>query len=64
MTVTIPALMRPEYVFAVVPGKNKAEAVAHTLGDDISQRYPSTVLRRHPRAVLFLDDKSFSSARS
>jgi len=64
MTVTIPALMRPEYVFAVVPGKNKAEAVAHTLGDDISQRYPSTVLRRHPRAVLFLDDESFSSSRS
>jgi glucosamine-6-phosphate deaminase len=64
MTVTIPALMRPEYVFAVVPGKNKAEAVTHTLGDDISQCYPSTVLRRHPRAVLFLDDESFSSSRS
>jgi glucosamine-6-phosphate deaminase len=64
MTVTIPALMRAEYVFAIVPGKNKSEAVAHTLGDDISQTYPSTILRRHPRAILFLDDESSSSARS
>ncbi len=63
MTVTIPALMQPEYVFVVVPGKNKAEAVAHTLREKVSERYPSTILRRHPRAVLFLDDESFSSAR-
>ena len=60
MTVTIPALMRAEYVFAVVPGKNKAEAVRHTLTEEISERYPSTILRRHPRAILFLDEDSAS----
>lgn len=58
MTVTIPALMRADYVFAVVPGKNKAEAVRHTLLEEINERYPSTILRRHPRAVLFLDEDS------
>src|ERR1700749_184010 len=31
MTVTIPALMRAEYVFAVVPGRNKSAAVRYTL---------------------------------
>jgi glucosamine-6-phosphate deaminase len=58
MTVTIPGLMRAEYVFGVVPGKNKAEAVRRTLTEDISERYPATILRRHPRAILFLDAKS------
>jgi glucosamine-6-phosphate deaminase len=73
MTVTIPVLMRAEYVFAVVPGKNKAEAVRRTLNEDVSERYPATILRRHPRVTLFLDedsaaragenDESFSSAQ-
>jgi len=58
MTVTIPALMRAEYVFAVVPGKNKALAVKRTLSEAVSERYPATILRRHPRAILFLDADS------
>jgi glucosamine-6-phosphate deaminase len=58
MTVTIPVLMRAEYVFAVVPGKNKAEAVRRTLNEDVSERYPATILRRHPRVILFLDADS------
>lgn len=58
VTVTIPALMRAEYVVGVVPGKNKAEAVRHTLYDEISERYPSTVLRRHSNAILFVDTNS------
>jgi glucosamine-6-phosphate deaminase len=58
MTVTIPTLMRAEYVVGVVPGKNKAEAVKHTLYDEISERYPATVIRRHPKAILFLDGDS------
>ena len=58
LTVTIPALMRAEYVFAVVPGKNKAEAVRHTLTEEISERYPATILRRHSRAILFLEPSS------
>ncbi|HET6252893.1 MAG TPA: 6-phosphogluconolactonase [Puia sp.] len=58
MTVTIPMLMRAEYVFGVVPGVRKALAVRHTLQEAISERYPATILRRHPRAVLFLDEES------
>lgn len=58
MTVTLPVLMRPEYVFVVVPGRNKAVAVEHTLCDEISERYPSTILRKHPCALLFLDKDS------
>jgi glucosamine-6-phosphate deaminase len=62
MTVTIPALMRADYVFGVVPGKNKAEAVKRTLSEEVSERYPATILRRHPRAILFLDGDSWGDS--
>jgi glucosamine-6-phosphate deaminase len=58
MTVTIPGLMRAEYIFGVVPGARKAEAVRRTLYEEVSERYPATVLRRHARAILFLDGDS------
>ncbi len=63
MTVTIPGLMRAEYIFGVVPGARKAEAVRRTLTGEISERYPSTILRRHPRAIIFLDADSAARAR-
>ena len=62
MTVTIPGLMRAEYIFGVVPGARKAEAVRRTLTEEINERYPSTILRRHPRAILFLDADSAAGA--
>ncbi len=55
MTMTIPALMAARLSSVVVPGPTKAEAVFHTLNDPISPACPATILRRHPRAVLFLD---------
>jgi glucosamine-6-phosphate deaminase len=61
MTVTVPGLMRAEYIFGVVPGKNKAEAVRRTLYEEVSERYPASILRRHPKAILFLDANSFQS---
>ncbi len=58
LTLTVPALMQASYVFCMVPGPNKAPAVKHTLFDGISEKYPSTILRQHPRAVLFVDKDS------
>lgn len=58
LTLTIPALMQADYVYAMVPGRRKAEAVRHTLEEEIGERYPATILRRHARAVLFLDEES------
>lgn len=55
LTLTIPALMRSRYVCCVVPGQRKAEAVFHTLNSPITERYPSTILRRHPSARLYVD---------
>jgi glucosamine-6-phosphate deaminase len=55
MTITIPGLMRADYIFGVVPGSRKALAVKQVLLGEISERYPATILRWHPRAALFLD---------
>jgi glucosamine-6-phosphate deaminase len=58
LTMTIPALLRATYAYVIVPGERKARAVDCTLNERITQRYPSTVLRRHPRGVLFADKES------
>lgn len=60
LTLTVPALMSADFIFCMVPGENKAEAVFHTLNSQISEKYPSTIIRRHPAAILFLDKKSSS----
>jgi len=60
ITLTIPALMSARYIYGVVPGGNKAQAVYNTLTCDIIEKYPSTILRTHPNTMLFLDKQSSS----
>lgn len=59
-TLTIPALLQSKYIFCMVPGKNKAQAVKYTLNESITAKYPSTSLRKHSDATLFLDQDSAS----
>ncbi|MDB5010668.1 MAG: Glucosamine-6-phosphate deaminase [Mucilaginibacter sp.] len=58
LTLTIPALFKSTYAYCMVPGEKKAKAVYHTLNENISEEYPSTILRKHPNAILFIDEKS------
>lgn len=58
LTLTIPALMKGEHLFCMVPGKTKSHAVYHTLRSEITEKYPSTILRTHPSAELFIDKDS------
>jgi len=58
LTLTIPALLSANYINCVVPGPTKANAVANTLNSKITTENPATILRNHPRAVLFLDQDS------
>jgi glucosamine-6-phosphate deaminase len=60
LTLTIPALMSCPYLYAMVPGPTKARAVRDTLHQKIRELFPSTILRTHPRATLFLDPDSSS----
>ncbi|MBC9929496.1 glucosamine-6-phosphate deaminase [Chitinophaga qingshengii] len=58
LTLTVTALMRGRYIFCMVPGEKKATAVRHTLEDAIQEKYPSSILRTHPSAILYLDNDS------
>ncbi|SMD16058.1 6-phosphogluconolactonase [Pedobacter nyackensis] len=58
LTLTLPALLKASYAFCTVPSEKKAQAVYHTLNEEISDKFPSTHLRNHQNAVLFLDDQS------
>ena len=60
ITLTIPALMAGKYNYCMVPGVQKAKAVYNTLNKEIAEKYPSTILRGHANAVLFLDKESSS----
>ena len=60
ITLTVPALFAGEYLFCIVPAATKANAVRATICDDISERCPATILRRHKNAVLYLDRDSSS----
>lgn len=57
-TLTIPALMSAERLIVVVPERRKAVAVRNTLFGPVEPRCPASILRRHPRATLFLDRAS------
>jgi glucosamine-6-phosphate deaminase len=58
LTITIPALFKAHYAYAVVPGELKANAIYHTLNSKMDENYPSTILRKHKNAVLFIDEGS------
>jgi len=60
ITITIPALLKAKYAYAIVPGKLKADAIYHTVNSDISETYPSTILRKKEHAVLYIDKDSAS----
>ena len=60
ITLTVPTLFAGDHLFCIVPAKTKAKAVRATLHDDINEKCPATVLRRHKSAILYLDGDSSS----
>jgi glucosamine-6-phosphate deaminase len=57
-TLTIPALTNARYMFCTVPRASKAEAVFRTVTEPINEDCPSTIMRSHPRAVMYCDSES------
>lgn len=58
VTLTIPSLLQAPHIFCVVPGERKATAVYDTIHQSIQPQHPSTILRNHNGATLFLDAQS------
>lgn len=60
ITVTIPALLKADSMFCMVPAENKAKAVKRTLDREIDEECPATILRTKEKAILYLDKASAS----
>lgn len=60
LTVTMSAIRASRVISIVVPGPQKAAAVAAMLDGPVSTACPASVLRGHPDAVLFLDEAASS----
>lgn len=60
LTLTVPALLKARFIYCMVPRMTKAQAVKNTIEQEVSERYPSTILRSHTAAILYLDKNSAS----
>lgn len=58
ITLTIPALLQPAHVLAVVPESRKASAVRAALEGPITPDLPASLLRSLPHVKLYLDRDS------
>lgn len=58
LTLTIPALLKADWMFCIVPFKNKANAVYNTLYGEISEKCPASILRKKENSCLYLDSES------
>jgi glucosamine-6-phosphate deaminase len=58
ITLTIPTLFRVPKLIVSVPGSRKAQIIRRTLEEPISTACPSTLLRTHPDATIYLDPDS------
>jgi glucosamine-6-phosphate deaminase len=58
LTLTVPALVNAAWLFCMVPGAAKKNAVSNTLSGDITERCPASILRRCPHGVLYVDHES------
>jgi glucosamine-6-phosphate deaminase len=57
-SLTVPTLMAAHQLFVMVPGAAKAAAVKASVEGPLTNECPASILRRHPRAELFLDRDS------
>ncbi len=58
ITLTLPLFINAPRVIVVVPAASKADAVYRTVNEERSTACPSTLLRDHPNATMFLDISS------
>lgn len=58
ITLTVPSLLHAKSIFCIVPGNKKAQAVYHSINSKVNETFPSTALREHNNATLYLDKDS------
>lgn len=63
-TLTIPVLMNADFLFCVVPGSSKSEAVYNTLNGPVSTKCPASILQMHSNCKFYFDEDSYSYNKS
>jgi glucosamine-6-phosphate deaminase len=63
ITVTMSRLFRMPKLILSVLGRRKAEIVQRTFDEAVSTMCPSTILRTHPDATIFLDHESAANVK-
>lgn len=63
LSLTVPALLKPRHVLAVVPEARKAPAVKAALEGPVTPDCPASILRTLPHVKLYLDRDSASQLR-
>lgn len=58
ISMSVKQIMKSAAIICTVPDERKAGAVFHTLNDPVSPVCPATILREHPEAWLYLDEKA------
>src|SRR5919199_1683736 len=58
ISMSIKQIMRARAIVAVVPERRKAQAVVDCFTGKVSPLHPASILRRHDRAYVFLDEES------
>jgi glucosamine-6-phosphate deaminase len=60
ISMSIYQIMKSEAIICTVPDKRKARAAKHCFEGEISSLHPASILRKHPRAFVYLDDTAAS----
>ena len=58
ISLTIPTIMSADYIYCMVPTKNKCQAVYNCLKGTIQPKCPASILRSHQRAKLYIDNEA------
>ena len=60
ISMSIQQIMKSKTIICTVPDKRKARAVKQCFEGQISPLHPASILREHPRALVYLDDDAAS----
>ncbi|MEM3074817.1 MAG: glucosamine-6-phosphate deaminase [Candidatus Pacearchaeota archaeon] len=63
LTMGISTIMNSKKIILLAFGKDKSEAVKKTLTEEISEKFPSTILRRHKNSIVIVDRNAASKLK-
>lgn len=64
ISMSIKQILKSKHIICSVPGTRKASAVKNTLEKEISNFYPSAILRTHNNCTLYIDEDAAATLNS